>query len=114
MSPRKPSSPQPGKGLNEGSLLERVRTHVLSVNRALQRRDGRAAPAGAQEHTRELRALNIVFHRLGKTHRRYREQTGEQVPVPLKAAARAFKREPSVFSLVPVAGFLDDLRLLKW
>jgi hypothetical protein len=32
----------------------------------------------------------------------------------LRDAARAFKQEPSLLSLVPVAGFLDDLKLLEW
>ncbi|HLB55520.1 MAG TPA: hypothetical protein VJK71_10490 [Gemmatimonadales bacterium] len=111
------------------TLLERVRARVLSTSHAIQRRDGtsprpsrpprtpRAAPGESSPsipHSPEHRALLVVYHHLGRTHRRYREQTGDQVPTALKAAARAFKREPSVSSLVPVAGFLDDLGLLKW
>jgi hypothetical protein len=111
------------------SLLERVRARVLSANHAIQRRDSapprrsqparirRPAPAtgpASVPPSHELRALLIVYHTMARQHRRYRERTGNHIPTALQSAARAFKREPSVFSLVPVAGFLDDLRLLKW
>lgn len=103
------------------SLLERVRARVQTVHYALQRRDNMAVPpagasagGGAAPLTHEMRALRLVYHTLGQEHRRYRERTGQSVPPALKAAALAFKREPSLVSLVPVAGFLDDLGLLKW
>jgi len=108
---RPPSKPDPTP--IEGSLLERVRGRVGNVSHALKRRDSGSRPASTQE-SREVRALYVVYRTLGRTHRRYRERTGEHVPPSLKAAARAFKREPSVLSLAPVAGFLDELRLLKW
>ena len=129
MPDRNPSSNQQGLTPVGRSLLERVRARVRTVNHVLQRRDTRTAPPLSPPHvaidgpadrtapvplTRELRALRVVYHTLGRTHRHYRERTGEPVSPDLKAAARAFKREPSILSLVPVAGFLDDLRLLKW
>jgi hypothetical protein len=129
MLDRNSASNQQGLTPVEPSLLERVRARVRTANHALQRRDTRTAPPLRPPHvamdgladrtapvplTRELRALQVVYHTLGRTHRHYRERTGETISPDLKAAARAFKREPSIFSLVPVAGFLDDLRLLKW
>jgi hypothetical protein len=106
---------EPGLPPAPGSLLERVRARVQTVHYALQRRDNIAAPpAGAAPLTHEMRALRLVYHTLGQEHRRYRQRTGQPVPPALKAAALAFKREPSLVSLVPVAGFLDDLGLLKW
>jgi hypothetical protein len=32
----------------------------------------------------------------------------------LREATTAFKQEPSLLSLVPVAAFLDDLGILAW
>lgn len=129
MPDRNPLSNQQGSDPADRSLLERVRARVLTVTHALQRRDSKSVPplsrppstlGGSRDRpapvplSRELRALHFVYHTLGRTHRRYRERTGEHVSPQLKAAARAFTREPSIISLVPVAGFLDDLRLLKW
>jgi hypothetical protein len=128
MPNREPLSPQNEAGAN-GILLERVRARVQSASHAIQRRDTgtlphAAASAPASDASsdapavgplpRELRALYVVYRTLGRTHRRYRERTGKHTPPALKEAARAFKREPSVLSLVPVAGFLDDLGLLTW
>lgn len=126
--PNRHSSADQSRTPGSPPLLERVRARVLSANHALQRRDsappsGRQAPQLTAESAEkpssvplsiEHRALLVVYHTLGRTHRRHRERTGEHVPPGLKDAARAFKREPSVSSLVPVAGFLDDLGLLKW
>lgn len=112
-------------------LAERVRHRVSAVNRALERRDSAAQPkvkrSGTKKATtasadangdvssaRELRALRSVFHDLGVTHRRYRQRTGETVAPALRSAAMAFRQEPSLTSLVPVAGFLEDLDLLEW
>ncbi len=103
---------------SERSLLERLRTRLDATQRALQRRDADSSlPPGAapaRPESLELRALKVVYGKLGRSHRRYRERTGERVPAPLQAAARAFRQEPSVFTLVPVAGYLEDLGLLKW
>ena len=117
-----PSSEQARLSPSERLLLERVRTRVSSAHRALERRDiasparpkSRSAQKLPGSTTPEFRALRVVFRTLGKTYRHHRERTGDQVLPALQAAARAFKREPSVFSLVPVAGFLDDMGLLEW
>jgi hypothetical protein len=84
----------------------------------LERRDataesgesGRPAKAGSTE----LRALHAVYHGLARTQRRHRKLSGERASPALRAAARAFRQEPSVFLLTIVAGHLDDQGLLKW
>src|ERR1044071_2684303 len=115
----------------EHSLLDRIRARVTWTQRALERRDAApstkrrrlSAPLKAdaapvpepdQAASPELRALRVVYGTLGRTHRKYRERTGERIPAALQAAARAFKQDPSDLSLVPVARYLDDLGLIKW
>jgi hypothetical protein len=56
----------------------------------------------------------MIFRELGDAHRRYRLRTRIPGTPALRAAAYAFKQEPSVLSLVPVAAFLDDLGILPW
>lgn len=110
-------------------LADRVRDRVLRARGSLDRRDGailrrrRESPqdvpndAGPDRRTpmsRELRALRMVFRELGRTHRQYRRRTHAPVSEALRSAAIAFRQEPSLISLVPVAGFLDEMQLLKW
>jgi len=108
-------------------LVERVRDRVLRARGVLDRRDGAATRArrraGASASasmdakspmSREVRALRIVFRELGETHRQYRRRTHAPISTVLRSAAIAFKQEPSLMSLVPVAGFLDDMQLLEW
>jgi len=100
-------------------LLQRVRTRLARVQRVLERRDASAEPTTgtrtpAQSKTPELRALNAVYHGLARTHRQHRKLSGERASPALRAAARAFRQEPSVFLLTIVAGHLDDRGLLKW
>jgi hypothetical protein len=51
---------------------------------------------------------------MGHTHRQHRLRTGQHVPIPLREAARAFRAQPSLESLVLVAAFLDEDGLLAW
>ena len=102
-------------------LHDRVRDRVLLASDALERGD-QAWSHGVQvvggdpprQLNREVMALRQVFSELGITYRQYRRRTGEPLSLPLRAAATAFKHEPSLLALVPVAGFLDDLKLLDW
>jgi hypothetical protein len=124
-------TPQPDRPATAGAsrpLVERVRDQVLLAHRALERRDGASRPrirrrsrerlnpsAGPPTPlSREVRALRRVFGDLGVVYRQYRRRTGEPVSVAIRTAANAFKQEPSLIALVPVAGFLDDLELLDW
>ena len=113
-------APTPG-----APLVERVRNRVQHVRGRLDRREGglrRRSEAGeavarsdsSTPWSRELRALRIVFREMGRTHRQYRRLTHSPISMDLRSAAIAFRQEPSLMSLVPVASFLDEMRLLKW
>jgi hypothetical protein len=110
------------------ALIELVRDRVAAAHRAQERRAGatrprigrrgrparsEATPAPVDQHASELHALKSVFKQFGELHRQYRERTNEPTGSALRAAALAFKQEPSLFALVAVAGFLDDLELLR-
>lgn len=107
-SHRTPPGSPPGTGAGP-SLSDRVRDRVGAAEAAIDR--GRGSPSRLN---REVRALRTVFTDLGDTHRRYRRQTGAPVSPALRSAAIAFRQEPSLISLLPVAAFLDELGLLPW
>jgi hypothetical protein len=113
------------------ALAERVRQRLTLAGVAFDRRTAAARPAarrrkaprageqapgaaGDAQHARERACLRAVFHELGEAHRAYRARTGQSVTPPLRAATSAFKLEPSLVSLVPVAAFLDELDILAW
>ncbi len=120
------SAPGGSAGESHSSLAERVRTRVAEANRSLDQRLGNArrrakhskasstAPPAPSDLDRGTRSLRRVFHELGVAHREYRQRTGQRVPSDLREAAHAFKREPSLTSLVTVAGYLDELGILAW
>jgi hypothetical protein len=120
------SPPRGSAGDVHSSLTERVRTRVAEADRSIDRRPGTArrrskstkassiARPAPSETDRSTRSLRRVFHELGTTHREYRQRTGQRVPPDLREAAHAFKREPSLTSLVTVAGYLDELGILAW
>jgi hypothetical protein len=110
------------------SLTELVRDRVAAVYRAQERRAGATRPrigrrgrpprteatqANGDPHASELYALKSVFRQFGELHRQYRQRTNEPTGAALRAAALAFKQEPSLFALVAVASFLDELELLR-
>jgi hypothetical protein len=110
-------------------LADRVRDRVLRARGSLDRRDGATIRRGRESAltavsdtgsdgktpmSREVRALRMVFRELGRTARQYRRRTHAPISGALRSAAIAFKQEPSLISLVPVAGFLDEMQLLKW
>ena len=113
------------------SLTDRVSERVAEAGLALDRRasatrpkssrarrahrgDSALQPLGNQDELRAARSLRRVFHDLGTTYRSYRRRTGQPVLTPLRDAAYAFKRDPSLTSLVTVAAYLDDLAILGW
>jgi hypothetical protein len=65
------------------------------------------------DELREFQSLKRVFRDLGASYRRYRRQTGNRATPGLRDAAYNFRAEPSLASLVTVAGFLDRLDLLS-
>jgi hypothetical protein len=125
-SPESLRSPQPLE-----PIAERVRKRLEVAGNAFDRRHGASRPKtrrhkepaalpfatgrdGDSAHLRERACLRSVFRELGDAHRRYRSQTGQAGTPALREAAHAFKREPSVISLIPVAAYLDELGILAW
>lgn len=114
-----------------GTLTDRVKGRVSEARLALDRpasgtgsKPGRPRrkPAtravsdlpGASEADRQARSLRRVYHEMKTTYQRYRKETGRPALPELREAVQAFKRGPSLTSLVGVATFLDDRGLLGW
>lgn len=113
-------------------ITERVVQRLAAAGAAFDRRNRASRPkagrkkaastfaqdtgpgGGEAARLRERACLRSVFRELGDAHRQYRMQTGRPGTPALREAARAFKREPSVGSLIPVAAFLDELGILAW
>jgi len=108
-----------------------VKDRVAKVEAALERREGSAPPAKPAkrrastlasaapgprtgEGEREARSLNRVYSELKTTYQQYRRSTGRSAVPELREAVQAFKKGPSLTSLVGVAVFLDDRSLLTW
>ncbi len=129
-----PDRSESSEGLTPGSvpaaIADRVEQRLILAGAAFDRRHGAVRPkrraktrtptllnpevALDPEHARERACLRIVFRDLGDAHRRYRTRTGVPGTPALRAAAHAFKAQPSVVSLIPVAAFLDELGILAW
>ena len=112
-------------------IAERVRQRLAAAGEAFDRRHRASRPgtkrrrssaslllnasaAANNPQQRERACLRSVFRDLGESHRRYRARTGQAGTPALRAAACAFKQEPSLISLIPVAAFLDELGILAW
>jgi len=112
-------------------IAERLRQRLAAAGEAFDRRHRASRPGTKRRknstslllnagggadgvHQRERACLRSVFRDLGDSHRRYRARTGHAGTPALRAAANAFKREPSIISLIPVAAFLDELGILAW
>jgi hypothetical protein len=88
------------------SLSDRVRDRVTQAEKRL---------ADIQWYggdTLETAALWQVFEEFGDTRREHRRKTGDAVMPELRKATHAFRRDPSLNSLVAVAVFLDQRGLL--
>ena len=89
--------------------------HRASASRPKVKR-GQPRPANPEtpdtEETLDSQSLKRVFRELGVSYRRYRKRTGDPVVPAIREAAYKFRAEPSLASLVTVAGFLDELELL--
>ena len=115
-----------GAEITPETLIEQMRARVNTARRAVDLRANatrprlghpRARPADpssrSMEEVRENQSLRRVFLDLGITYRRYRSQRGGPVAPGLRDAAYNFRADPSFASLVTVAGFLDELKLLE-
>jgi hypothetical protein len=113
------------------TLTDRVRAHVAEAGRLL---DNRAREAnGKQKHLRPTRltkgaasltstsdaqrdaqSLQTVYREMRGLYRNYRRQAGTAAVPELRSAVSAFKRGQSLTSLVHIASFLDERKLLAW
>ena len=113
------------------TLTDRVKSRVTEARLALDhpatgtgakskrpRRKPAPRPAadlpGTSEAERQTRSLRRVYYEMKTTYQRYRRETGKPALPELRDAVQAFKRGPSLTSLVGVAAFLDDRGLLGW
>lgn len=127
------SNPSPRPGGSEPaelpkSLTDRVMARVVHARTAVDRRERASRPKSRRQRPapiqsadgpspqdlREAESLKRVFRDLGVSYREYRRQTGEPVAPAVREAAYKFRAEPSLTSLVSVAGFLDELDILTW
>ncbi len=121
-----PESRSTNRSMSGGrrSLAQRVEDRVSRAAQARRRRHGAARPrirpakrptdAAHAAHDGEAKALRDVFVDLGERYRAYRRRTGTPISPVIRSAACAFRAEPSLLALIPVAGHLDDLSLLDW
>lgn len=125
------STKRGASGAGSDALTERVRQRVTLAGQAFDRRSTASRPksrrkktaqpaeqgnghAGEPVRTKEQVCLRAVFHELGDAHRAYRARTGQTVTPSLRAATNAFKLDPTLLTLVPVAAYLDELDILAW
>lgn len=104
----KPSSRSPYRDSSEPSLnlTQRVRDRVSAAEMRL------ASMSVETDDKLQLHALWEVFNHFGDARREQRRQTGEKALPGLRDATRAFRRSPSLSTLVTVAGYLDERGLL--
>lgn len=132
MAKRTPSSNGLGPIKARPTLTDRVKDRVAKFEAELERREGTPAPKTSKAKKRtpslgsaataskngdgelETRSLNRVYGELKTTYQQYRKQTGRAAVPELREAVQAFKKGPSLTSLVGVAVFLDDRSLLTW
>jgi hypothetical protein len=94
-------------GGGDRSLFDQVRDRVSAAESAL------GAGLRIPRRARPTRALWRVFHDFGTSYRQHRRETGAP-PVPaVRDAAEAFRREPTLTTLVAVAALLDQHGLLS-
>ena len=106
-----PTPPAAGRSEPEERLTERVIARIRDAHRTIPRLSGSGLGKGRRRRTADpdMRALRRVFLDLGDSYRSYRQRTGEPVSVEVRDAARRFRRELNLVSLVSVAASLERL-----
>ena len=89
-------------------LVERVRVRVTQARAAIEK------SASSSDFTPEARSLRRVFTQMGNSYRQHRRRTGQNVLPAVREAALAFKKEPTMDSLVLVAAQLEGEGILAW
>ena len=127
-------TPQPSDPISTGprrTLTERVRDRVAAAGARLDGRASSAAPrakrprpntlaaSGSQSNgnadpEHDAQSLRRVYGEMRSKYQRYRKETGKSSVPALRDAVVAFKKGPSLTSLVGVATFLEERGLLPW
>ena len=79
-------------------LTDRVIARIKGAHKGQHRRE-----------TDDIRALRSVFTDFGDSYRSYRRRTGEPVSAEVRDAARQFRRDLDLVSLVSVAASLERI-----
>jgi hypothetical protein len=103
-----PTSRSPG-GPADHRLTDRVLARIKDAHRSVRGRPGSGLGRRSRAGNTEVRALRHVFLELGQSYRSYRRRTGEPVSAEVRDAARRFRRELDLVSLVSVAATLERL-----
>jgi hypothetical protein len=111
------------------TLTDRVRAHVAEAGRRLDNRardanakqlrptrstTKAASVTGSLETERDVQSLRTVYREMRGLYRNYRRKAGTPAVPELRSAVHAFRRGESLTSLVHIASFLDDRKLLAW
>lgn len=129
MSTDTPRVPDVNPASSPPTLTDRVKARVAAARSILDDRAREADPkpgkhrpatkssaalTDSSETDREVESLRRVYCEMRTLYRGYRRKTGTP-PVPeLRSAVRAFRHGQSLTSLVHIASFLDDRKLLAW
>jgi len=109
------------------TLADRVKARVAQAERSineqareanLKNKRGRPPKAAPLTNSalaeRDVQSLRKVYREMRMLYRGYRRQTGTPAVAELRSAVDAFKKGESLTSLVQIASFLDDRKLLAW
>lgn len=120
------SDPRPS---DPRTLADRVKARVALAQTRLDQRAADASSdlerrrsvskkppvlANGSAGSQQVEALQVVYREMRTVYRSYRRRTGTPAVPELRSAVRAFRRGQSLTSLVDVAAFLDDRKLLAW
>jgi len=106
MSESKPNSA--GAGDRAPSMFDQVSSRVSAVAAEL----GEARPRRGATRPTPTRALWRVFHEFGAAYRQHRREAGIGPYPGVRDAAQAFRREPTLTTLVAVASLLEEHGLM--
>ena len=95
-----------GPGKPAGSKSKRPRANTLAAASAEAKGNG--------DPERDTESLRRVYGEMRSKYQAYRKETGKSSVPALREAVHAFKKGPSLTSLVGVATFLDERGLLPW
>ena len=115
-----PTSPSP-------TLADRVKARVAQAERSIDNRAREANPknkrlrpttaaalTNSSQAERDVQSLRKVYREMRSLYRGYRRQNGTPAVAELRSAVDAFQKGESLTSLVHIASFLDDRKLLVW